>query len=165
MKGRATSVVFRAGAMIPGALAGRATAGEIHQAAEDNDLPTVKRLLEQTPALIRARDNMQRTPLHKAARFASKEMPVLRGRVCATFQERGNGIGPSVPCRVVQCRTKALVLGIHRNTALDKELDGADRESMSSFCPASCSTAIPAPTTDSQKIPGYSCPSRGAKER
>ena len=75
MRGRASLIacVMWAVAVVCGA--GASTrASEIHQAAEDDDLATVKRLVEKDPALVRALDDYQRTPLHKAARFASKEM-------------------------------------------------------------------------------------------
>ncbi|MFZ2055593.1 MAG: ankyrin repeat domain-containing protein [Candidatus Aminicenantales bacterium] len=51
-------------------------AAEIHQAAEAGDLAKVKTLLEKEPALVNARDENGRTPLHWAAQ--ARHLDVLR---------------------------------------------------------------------------------------
>jgi ankyrin repeat protein len=56
------------------AVAGWVWAGEIHDAAEGNDIGKVGMLLAKTPGLVDARDENGMTPLHYAARVGHAEM-------------------------------------------------------------------------------------------
>jgi ankyrin repeat protein len=60
-------------------------AAEIHQAAEAGDLAKVKALLEKDPALVNAKDENGRTPLHSAAQ--GRHLDVLRYLV-----DKGTGL-------------------------------------------------------------------------
>jgi ankyrin repeat protein len=54
-----------------------ALAGEIHHAVHENDIPKVKKLLQDNPDLISAKSEHGYTPLHMAASHGYKDMAEL----------------------------------------------------------------------------------------
>ena len=67
-----TSVAFATLAAM--AVVGLALAGEIHDAAEGNDIKKVEMLLKKAPGLVNAKDERGMTPLHYAASLGHEEM-------------------------------------------------------------------------------------------